>query len=260
VSATTGLAIGHHRDYAGAKIGMWVFLFTELLLFGGMFLLYSVYRTTHAEDFHYAAQELDTLVGTMNTLILLTSSLTMVLAVATMHAAKRKTAIALLALTIALGLWFLVNKYFEWGAKFEHGIYPNSEFLLQHPKGEILFFGLYFSMTGLHGLHVIVGVILLTVTAFKTAKRPYEEVVFGGAGVAAIDGAHVALLDPAGKPLWSSDPIDDSVDNVAVRLKYRPLPRRVRKEDYALLENAGLYWHLVDIIWIFLFPLFYLIT
>jgi cytochrome c oxidase subunit 3 len=250
VSATTGLAIGHHRDYAGAKIGMWVFLFTELLLFGGMFLLYSVYRTTHA----------DTLVGTMNTLILLTSSLTMVLAVATMHAAKRKTAIALLALTIALGLWFLVNKYFEWGAKFEHGIYPNSEFLLQHPKGEILFFGLYFSMTGLHGLHVIVGVILLTVTAFKTAKRPYEEVVFGGAGVAAIDGARVALLDPAGKPLWSSDPIDDSVDNVAVRLKYRPLPRRVRKEDYALLENAGLYWHLVDIIWIFLFPLFYLIT
>jgi cytochrome c oxidase subunit 3 len=260
VSVTTGIAIARHRDYTGAKIGMWVFLFTELLLFGGMFLLYSVYRTTHAEDFHYAAQELDTLVGTMNTIILLTSSLTMVLAVATMHAARRRTAIALLGLTIALGVWFLVNKYFEWGAKFEHGLYPNSEFLLQHPKGEILFYGLYFTMTGLHGLHVLVGVILLAVTAFKTAKRPFEEALFGGGDAAAIDGARVALVDRSGNALWSSDPIDESVEKVTVRLKYLPVRRRVRREDYALLENAGLYWHLVDIIWIFLFPLFYLIT
>jgi cytochrome c oxidase subunit 3 len=260
VNVTTGLAISRHRDYTGAKIGMWVFLLTELLLFGGMFLLYSVYRTTHAEDFHYAAQELNTLVGTMNTLILLTSSLTMVLSVATMHAARRKTAIGLLVLTIVLGIWFLVNKYFEWGAKFEHGLYPNSEFLLQHAKGEILFYGLYFSMTGLHGLHVLVGVILLTVTAFKTAKRPYEEVVFGGENAAAMAGARLALVDASGNRLWASDTIDDSVEKVSVRLKYLSVPRRVRKEDYALLENAGLYWHLVDIIWIFLFPLFYLIT
>jgi cytochrome c oxidase subunit 3 len=259
VSATTGLAMTHHRDYTGAKIGMWVFLFTELLLFGGMFLLYSVYRTTHAEDFHYAAQELNTLVGTMNTLILLTSSLTMVLAVATMHAAKRKTAITLIAVTIALGIWFLVNKYFEWGAKFHHGIYPNSEFLLQHPKGEILFYGLYFSMTGLHGLHVFVGIMVLSVTAFKTARMPYEDVLFGS-GTPVIDGARHTLLDRSGKPIWASEAIDDSVENVAVRVKFRPVRRRVRKEDFALLENAGLYWHLVDIIWIFLFPLFYLIT
>jgi len=225
-----------------------------------MFLLYSVYRTTHQEDFHYAAQELDTLVGTMNTLILLTSSLTMALSIATMHAARRKTSIALIVLTIAFGIWFLVNKYFEWGAKFEHGLYPNSEFLLQHPKGEILFYGLYFSMTGLHGLHVLVGVILLAVTAFKTAKRPFEDVVFGGENSGLMQGARVAVMDVSGHRLWASEPIDESVEKVSVRLKYLPVRRRVRKEDYALLENAGLYWHLVDIIWIFLFPLFYLIT
>jgi cytochrome c oxidase subunit 3 len=260
VSATTGLTVERHRDYVGAKIGMWVFLFTELLLFGGMFILYAVYRTIHPEDFHYAAQELDTIVGTLNTLILLTSSLTMALSIAAMNSARKKTSLALLVATIAFGLWFLANKYFEWGAKFEHGLYPNSEFLLQHSKGEILFFGLYFTMTGLHGIHVIVGVVVLSVVAFKIADRPNEEVVFGDRGVAKLEGARVALLDQSGRTLWSGGSLDDSVERVSVRTKYFPVSRRIRREDFAVLENAGLYWHLVDIIWIFLFPLFYLIT
>ncbi len=260
MSVTTGLAVGHHRDYTGAKIGMWMFLFTELLLFGGMFIVYAVYRTAYAEDFHYAAKELDTLVGTMNTMILLTSSFTMALSIAAMQRARRATAIALLVVTIAFGIWFMVNKYFEWGAKFEHGLYPNSEFLLQHAKGEILFFGLYFTMTGLHGLHVLVGIVLLSIVAFKVAGRPYDDVVFPGKGVGGEAGVVVALVDRTGRRLWESEPIDESVEHVAVRLKYLPVPRRIRREDFALLENSGLYWHLVDIVWIFLFPLFYLIT
>jgi cytochrome c oxidase subunit 3 len=260
VNAISGLTVERHRDYVGAKMGMWVFLFTELLLFGGMFILYAVYRTVHPEDFHYAAQELNTVVGTLNTLILLTSSLTMALSIAAMGAARKKASILLLVLTIALGLWFLVNKYFEWGAKFEHGLYPNSEFLLQHSKGEILFFGLYFTMTGLHGLHVIVGVAILTVVAFKMAGRPDESVEFGEDGISKLEGGRMAVLDGSGRPVWTGGPIDDSVEKVSIRTKYRPVQRRIRREDFAVLENAGLYWHLVDIIWIFLFPLFYLIT
>ena len=260
MSPTNGLAVGHQRDYAGAKLGMWVFLFTELMLFGGMFILYAVYRTTHADDFHYAAGELDTLVGTMNTLILLTSSLTMALSIAAMRTARKTVSIAFLVLTIALGIWFMVNKYFEWGAKFEHGLYPNSELLLQRAKGEILFFGLYFTMTGLHGLHVFIGVVVLSVVAVKMANRPYDHIAFAGEGRNDLRGARLALLDDSGRRLWASEPMDDSVKEVSVRVKYLPVPRRIRREDFAVLENAGLYWHLVDIIWIFLFPLFYLIT
>jgi cytochrome c oxidase subunit 3 len=199
-----------HRDYLGAKIGMWLFLFTELMLFGGLFLLYAVYRWQYAAEFHFAAMELDTLVGTINTIILLTSSLTMAASIAAIHQGRKKLSVALVAVTVVFAVWFLVNKYFEWGVKIEHGLYPNSAVLLEHAPGEIIFFGLYFSMTGLHGLHVLVGAVLLCVVAVKLVKRP--------------------VTTP------------------------------VRSEDYSLLENSGLYWHLVDLIWIFLFPLFYLIT
>ena len=199
---------GHekHVDYTGAKIGMWLFLFTELLLFGGMFLLYAVYRSKHPQDFHNAARELNSVVGALNTVILLSSSLTMALSIASVQRGNKKWSSRFLGLTILLGLAFLVNKYFEWGAKFSHGIYPNSPELLKHSAGEVLFFGLYYMMTGLHGLHVIGGVVLLSVMLFYVSR-----------------GA-------------------------------------VNRTDFVKLENSGLYWHLVDIIWIFLFPLFYLIT
>jgi len=195
-----------HRDDVGARMGMWLFLFTELILFGGMFIVYSVYRFTHQEEFHLAAQELNTIIGTFNTIVLLTSSLTMAASIVAIQRSKRSLSIFFQTLTILLALFFMANKYFEWTAKFHHGIYPGSETLLNENSGQILFFGLYYVMTGLHALHVIVGVVMIAVMMRFTAK-----------GIVAYD-------------------------------------------NYVRLENTGLYWHLVDIIWIFLFPLFYLIT
>ena len=195
-----------HRDDIGARLGMWLFLFTELILFGGMFIIYSVYRFTHQEDFHLAAQELNTIIGTFNTIILLTSSLTMVVSIVAIQKQKRNLSLLFQMLTIFLALFFMVNKYFEWTAKFHHGIYPGSDTLLNENSGHILFFGLYYMMTGLHGLHVIIGVVMISFMMRFTFK-----------GIVTYD-------------------------------------------NYVKLENTGLYWHLVDIIWIFLFPLFYLIT
>ncbi|MEP0860108.1 MAG: cytochrome c oxidase subunit 3 family protein [Ignavibacterium sp.] len=195
-----------HRDDVASRMGMWLFLFTELLLFGGMFILYSVYRFTHPEEFHLAAKELNTVIGTFNTAILLTSSLTMALSIAAIQRKQKTLSIIFQLLTIVLALGFMVNKYFEWGAKFHHGIYPGSETLLSKPSGEILFFGLYYVMTGLHGLHVVIGVVIIAFMSVFTMRDV------------------------------------------------------ITHDNYVKLESAGLYWHLVDIIWIFLFPLFYLIT
>ena len=195
-----------HRDEVGARMGMWLFLFTELILFGGMFILYSVYRYKYPADFHLAAKELNTIVGTFNTAILLTSSLTMALSITAIQRKQKALSIFFQFITIVLALGFMVNKYFEWTAKFHHGIYPGSETLLGKPSGEIVFFGLYYVMTGLHGLHVIIGIVLIAVMMRFTSKEI------------------------------------------------------ITSDSYVKLESAGLYWHLVDIIWIFLFPLFYLIT
>lgn len=197
---------GKHVDYTGAKIGMWLFLFTEVLLFGGMFLLYAVYRSKHPQEFHHAALELNTLIGTINTLVLLTSSLTVALSITAIQRGNKKLSSYMLAVTVLLGLAFLVNKYFEWTAKFAHGLYPSSPELLKQSSGEILFYGLYYMMTGLHGLHVLAGVVLLSIVWYYVTKES------------------------------------------------------INRSDFVLLENSGLYWHLVDIVWIFLFPLFYLIT
>ncbi len=259
--STHSVALARHRDYVGSKVGMWLFLVTEVVLFGGMFLLYSVYRSDYPHDFHAAAGELDTLVGTINTLVLLTSSLTMALSIAATHHGNRRLALIMIAVTVLLGGVFMVNKYFEWTAKFHHGIYPGSPFLLAHDKGEIIFFGLYFTMTGIHGLHVLIGMVLLTVMFFKVLGRPADSVEFvSGHGLQRADGGALALLDASGHALWKSEPIDGSIERIVVQTKYRPVPRRFRVEDFSLLENVGLYWHIVDIVWIFLFPLFYLIT
>ena len=204
-----------HKDATGARIGMWLFLFTEILLFGGLFLLYAVYRFKFHEDFHFSAGTLDTFMGTVNTAILLTSSLTMVLAVASLEKKNRKHASLFLGATILLGLVFLVNKYFEWSAKFSHGLYPNSEVLESHTAGENVFYGLYYLMTGLHGLHIIIGIIILAVMFFLVSGKT----------------GRVAVGD------------EEELDRLHIKV-----------------ENSGLYWHLVDLIWIFLFPLFYLIT
>ncbi len=190
-----------------ARIGMWLFLLSEILIFGGLFLLYAVYRAKHPADFHAASMELSRFDGTLNTAILLTSSLTAVLAIFSLQELnKPRRTIAFLAATIGLGGAFLVVKAFEWTAKFEHGLYPRADVLLKRPPGEILYFGLYFTMTGLHALHVIIGMVVLSVLLSFVARG------------------------------------------------------KATQERSAALENGGLYWHLVDIIWIFLFPLFYLIS
>jgi cytochrome c oxidase subunit 3 len=184
---------------------MWLFLFTELILFGGMFIVYAVYRFIHPTEFHLAAMELDTLVGTVNTIILLTSSLTVAMSITAIQLGNKRLSFILVGLTVLLALAFLVNKYFEWGHKFDVGLYPGSPEMLNKPPGEILYFGLYYVMTGLHGLHVIVGAVVLAVMMVFIARGS------------------------------------------------------INQNSYVRLEAGALYWHLVDIIWIFLFPLFYLL-
>lgn len=190
----------------GSRVGMWLFISTEILLFGGLFLLYSMYRFKNPLDFHAGSMELSRFFGTINTLFLITSSFTVVLAVRALRQNLPQRAGLFILATIGFALAFLVVKTIEWSAKFEHGLYPNAAVLLSRPRGEELYFGLYFMMTGLHALHVIAGAGVLAFT-FAWIKRGRVT---------------------SGRPI--------------------------------LLENAGLFWHLVDVIWIFLFPLFYLIT
>lgn len=195
-----------HHDALGSKMGMWIFIFTELFLFGGLFLVYAIFRAKYLPDFHHAAEELNTFIGTLNTVVLLISSMTVAMSISAIQKNHTARAIKLLLITIFLALIFMVNKYFEWSHKFEYQIYPGSDVVLNMPHGEILFFGLYYMMTGLHALHVVIGVVLLSITIHKIRKK------------------------------------------------------KVTPERYSLHENSGLYWHLVDFIWIFLFPLLYLVT
>ena len=194
-----------HRDDEGSKMGMWLFLFTEFLLFGGLFILYASYRYIYPDDFKIGAMTLDPILGAVNTIILLTSSLTVVLAILALRRNQKTFSIYMLSFTIFCGVIFLVNKYFEWGAKIEHGIFPKGPGLESFPNGEVVFIGLYYVMTGLHGLHVIAGIVFLSIILAFIVKD------------------------------------------------------KITGSNYQRFENAGLYWHLVDIIWIFLFPLFYLI-
>jgi cytochrome c oxidase subunit 3 len=195
-----------HRDDLTSKTGMWLFLFTEMLLFGGLFVVYSVYRFRNPLAFHLAAGELSVFIGTLNTVILLTSSATIAMSVTAMQKQNKKLTLLLLGITVLLGIAFLVNKYFEWGGHIREQIYPGSSVLALRGQGDVLFYGLYYFMTGLHALHIIIGLVFIGfITVF------------------------------------------------VVRDKVNP-------ENFVLLENSGLYWHLVDLIWIFLFPLFYLIT
>jgi cytochrome c oxidase subunit 3 len=195
-----------HRDDLASKTGMWLFLFTEMLLFGGLFIVYSVYRFRNAQAFHLAAHELNVVIGTINTIILLISSTTIAMSITAIQKKDKKLALLLLGITIFLGLAFLVNKYFEWGEHFKEHIYPGSDVLALRGQGDVLFYGLYFFMTGLHALHIIIGLIFIGVITVKISRN------------------------------------------------------KIDSENHVLLENSGLYWHLVDLIWIFLFPLFYLIT
>lgn len=192
-------------DKTGVKIGMWIFLYSEVILFGGLFVLYAVYFHNFPEDFAKGGKELNRIFGTANTLVLLISSFTVAASITAIQLRKKAQAIGLLIFSLLCGLTFLINKYFEWGAKFHHDLYPNSERLQDADPGFNIFFGLYYTITGLHGIHVIIGMVLLAISLV------------------------LIMLD------------------------------KISDQRYAMLENSGLYWHLVDLIWIFVFPLFYLV-
>ncbi|HET7733241.1 MAG TPA: cytochrome c oxidase subunit 3 family protein [Paludibacter sp.] len=198
--------VEEHRDDEASKLGMWLFIFTELLLFGGLFLVYSIYRATYPTSFHEGSLELSVTIGAVNTIALLFSSMTIAMALTAMQKNNKKLALQMIAVTLLMAFVFLVNKYFEWGHKIEHGLYPGSSLMPLLDRGHLLYFSLYFFMTGLHALHIIVGMVLLFICLFKVRKGT------------------------------------------------------IHHQKYVLLENGALYWHLVDLIWIFLFPLMYLIS
>jgi len=261
MTVTTDFAVEKHSDHTGAKIGMWLFLFTELLLFGGVFILYSVYRYKYAQDFHIAAFELNKVMGAVNTIILLTSSLTMALSIGALQRSNRKLANIFLVSTILLAVLFLVNKYFEWSAKIDHGIYPGSKLMeSSFNYGENLFFGLYYSMTGLHGVHVIVGIVILTVMLYIINKEPGSVYVIEPKRAKELEGSRIMIGNDADSNPQDIALIDDTVRRVEISVRHYNTEKTFDRSNITKLENSGLYWHLVDIIWIFLFPLFYLIT
>jgi cytochrome c oxidase subunit III len=191
-----------------STLGMWIFLITEVMFFGGMFCAYTIYRSTYPNVFGLASTSLNITIGAINTCVLLVSSFTMVMAVRAGQLGQRKAIIFFLILTMIFGLTFIGIKGIEWHDKYvEHHI-PGLGFHLEGTElqGQAqIFFSLYFAMTGLHALHMVVGVGILTFILIRTIKGVYTANYF--------------------------TPID----------------------------IAGLYWHFVDIIWIFLFPLLYLI-
>lgn len=191
-----------------STLGMWIFLATEILFFGGMFMGYIVYRWLYPEAFALASQKMDLWLGTINTAVLLTSSLTMALAVRAAQLGERKGTALLLVATMVLGVIFLGIKGLEYYHKFvEHLVPgPNFEFDPAYARNAEIFFVLYFLMTGIHALHLLIGVGLTGVMAFRA---------------------------------W--------------RGRFSP-------EYYSPVEISGLYWHFVDLVWIFLFPLLYLIN
>jgi cytochrome c oxidase subunit 3 len=244
----------HHFDteeqqFDAGKLGMWLFLATEILLFGGMFVAYAIYRANHPEIFIYAHQFLDKILGGTNTVILLCSSLTMAWAVRASQLGQQRLLVVLLSLTLLGGFGFMGIKYLEYKAKWEHGLLPGTHFVPheegghaatppsapsapaatispsaegpsgrarhdagdgaghgERPSNTQIFFGIYFLMTGLHGIHVLIGMGAITWLLVRSLKGQFGPAYF--------------------------TPVD----------------------------FVGLYWHLVDLIWIFLFPLLYLVS
>ncbi len=216
--------LAHHFDtpeqqFETAKLGMWVFIATEILMFGGLFVAYGLFRNTDPVMFHHASQHLNKVMGAANTVVLLFSSLTAALAVRSSQLGKKSQTTMYLAVTILCALGFLVVKYFEYAAKFEHGLLPGKYFtahlhaaaahgahaLPALPQRAGSFFSLYFMMTGLHGVHVVLGMSLLGWVLYRNNRGDFSP------------------------------------------------------EYFTPVEIGALYWHLVDLVWIYLFPLIYLV-
>ncbi|NJD63178.1 MAG: cytochrome c oxidase subunit 3 family protein [Deltaproteobacteria bacterium] len=183
------------QSYEAAKLGIWTFLATEVLLFGGLFTAFIVFRLKYPQLFRADFVHLNRVLGAVNTVVLICSSLTVALGIAAIRKGKQGLLRLYLGLTIVLAATFLVIKYFEWTEKFAHGLFPSTD----------VFFSLYFMMTGLHGLHVLGGMLVLGTMLLLAGRGKFTE--------------------------HYSTPV----------------------------EISGLYWHFVDLVWIYLFPLFYLI-
>ena len=202
----------HHFDtldqqHEAATLGMWLFLITEVLFFGGLFLAYMLYRVWYPQAWAEASLELDIVLGAFNTAVLIGSSLTMALAVRAAQTGAQRAIVVWLLMTMALGLIFLIVKYFEYAEKFEHHHVPGPNFMFEGPNAgpAQIYFSLYFLMTGLHATHMIIGFGIMAVICWMAYRRRFS-------------------------PEW-----------------------------YTPVEITGLYWHFVDIVWIFLFPLLYLV-
>jgi len=195
------------QQQVASTLGMWLFLVTEIMFFGGLFLAYIIYRNEYFPAFRAASHELDVGLGTFNTIVLLTSSLTMALAVHGAQVSRRGMTIVCLILTMVLGSVFLGVKAYEYWHKWHEHLIPGPGFVFHgpDPHNAQLFFSLYFAMTGLHALHMVIGIGLLAILTLRTGQGMFN------------------------------------------RLYYTPV------------EVSGLYWHFVDLVWIFLFPLLYLL-
>jgi cytochrome c oxidase subunit 3 len=205
-------ALLHHFDTAGQQkdastLGMWLFLVTEIMFFGGMFTSYIVYRTLHPEGFVEASHELNLTMGAINTAVLICSSLTMVLAVRAAQLSERNSIVLYLILTMILGTIFLGIKAVEYHEKYVNHHIPGFSFHFDGPNAPYaeMFFFLYFAMTGLHAAHMIIGLVLLAILTVRAGRG------------------------------------------------------RFNAEYNTPIDLTGLYWHFVDIVWIFLFPLLYLL-
>jgi cytochrome c oxidase subunit 3 len=210
--AETHTALAHHFDDAeqqreASSLGMWVFLVTELLFFGGLFAGYTIYRWKFPLGFMEGSHHLDIRLGGFNTVVLITSSLTMALAVHAAQLGRRKLLVTMLLCTMVLGAGFLGIKIFEYGHKYAEHLVPGINFAVKGPRANevFVFLSFYFGMTGMHALHMIVGLGIMTVLVIQSVRGRFSSAY------------------------------------------------------YTPVEISGLYWHFVDIIWIFLFPLLYLI-
>ncbi len=205
-------AVAHQFDDAeqqrlASEFGMWVFLATEVMFFGGMILAYTAYRFSYPSEFAHGSEHLSVLIGGINTALLLVSSFTVAVAVHAARVGARRLLLATLGATIVLGLVFLSLKGYEWYDHYEGGFVPGIHFTQTGPEapGIGLFFWLYFAMTGVHAVHLVIGVGVMTTIAWL---------------------AHRGRFTPA---------------------------------YHTPVEIAGLYWHFVDIVWIFLLPMLYLV-
>jgi cytochrome c oxidase subunit III len=205
----------HHYDsveheYDSSKQGIWLFLCTEILMFGGLFVAYTIFHHIYPELFAEGAKYLDWKLGALNTVVLLTSSLTMALGIYFNQKNQKNKAALALGVTILCGAIFMVVKYFEYTHKIHEGLRPGDWFTATEHAHEVknlaLYFSFYFMMTGLHGLHVLVGMGLISWVLVRTLRGEFSS------------------------------------------------------QYYTPVEGVGLFWHLVDLIWIYLFPLLYLVA